>query len=402
MRDVIGTAWKLAWRNIWRNPRRTLITCAAVALGLLAILVMTGLVRGMNDRLIESLTEGWLADGQIMAPGYREAPDVETRLADGDAVLAEVRGAAGVRAASGRVLGPGMVAIGDRNQPVQLVGVDFAAERTVTSWPDRLVAGAWPEGPRDALVGRDLAEEMELEVGGPLVLTAAHVDTGDLDSVRLRVAGIVKVGDPLLDRSAAIVRLDTAQRLLALGDALHVIAVRVDDDAVLAALEAPGREVAGWRALAPVVQQMSELQAISFGTLLGIVGLILALGILNSLTMALVDRLQEFGVLRALGTRPRRLALMILIEAFDLGVVGVALGLALTAPVYWWASTSGIPMPGVEVGGVEFTHPLHARLVWGEVVGLGAALVALTVAVAGITAWRVTRVQPVEALRRVG
>jgi putative ABC transport system permease protein len=220
--------------------------------------------------------------------------------------------------------------------------------------------------------------------------------------VRLRVAGIVKVGDPLLDRSAAIVRLDAAQRLLALGDALHVIALRVDGPAVLGRREAPERDVADWRSLAPVVQQMSELQAISFGTLLGIVGLILALGILNTLTMALVDRLQEFGVLRALGTRPRRLALMILIEAFDLGVVGVALGLALTAPVYLWASTSGIPMPGVEVGGVEFTHPLHARLMWGEVVGLGAALIALTVAVAGITAWRVTRVQPVEALRRAG
>ncbi len=377
MKDALATAWKLAWRNIWRNPRRTLITCAAVALGLMAILVMTGLVRGMNDRLVESLTEGWLADGQIMAPGYRDAPDVETRLVDGAALLAEVRATAGVKAASGRVLGPGMVAIGDRSQPVQLVGVDFAAERTVTSWPDRLVAGAWPEGPRDALVGRDLADEMELEVGGPLVLTAAHVDTGDLDSVRLRVAGIVKVGDPLS----------------ALGGY---------GPAVLGGRVAPERDVADWRSLAPVVQQMSELQAISFGTLLGIVGLILALGILNTLTMALVDRLQEFGVLRALGTRPRRLALMILIEAFDLGVVGVALGLALTAPVYLWASTSGIPMPGVEVGGVEFTHPLHARLMWGEVVGLGAALIALTVAVAGITAWRVTRVQPVEALRRAG
>ncbi len=400
MSDATRTAWRLAWRNVWRNPRRTLITCAAIALGMLAMLLMQGLVRGMGARLVETLTDSWLADGHIMAEGYRAAPDVEIRIPDGDALLARVRATPGVRAASGRALGPGMVAIGDRSAAVQVVGVDFEAERGVTTWEDGLVAGAWPTDDRDVLVGHDLADELDLEVGGPLVLTAAHVVTGELDSVRLRVAGLLRVGDPRLDRAAAIVPLARARAVLGLGDGLHAVAVRVDDPAVLESLGGPGLEVAPWRTLAPVVEQMENLQGVSFGMMLGIVGVILALGILNTLTMALIDRLPEFGILRALGTRPGRLVQMILFEALHLGLVGVALGLLLTAPIYAWAATSGIPMPGVEMGGVEFTHPLRADLEWGEVLGLAASMVALTVAVAGITAARAARVRPVDALRR--
>ena len=398
--DTLRATWRMAWRNLWRNRRRTLLTGSAIGVGLMALLLMTGLTEGLNRRLLETVTNSWAADGQIHAAGYRAAPDVEIYLSDGDALLARVREVTGVRAASGRVLASAVVAMGDRSAAVQMVGVDFAAERQVTTWSERLIAGRWPAAPDEVLIGHALLETLELEIDGPLILTTAELQTGDPKSARLKVVGTIRVGDPNLDERSAIISLDTARGLLAMGAGLHQVALRVERPAVLEALAGPGLDVAGWAELVPAIDQLLKMQGFSMGLMLLIVGAILGLGILNTLTMALVDRMREFGILRALGTRPGRLRLMIGLEAFNLGLVGAGLGLLLTAPLYLWLSRAGVPMAGVEYGGVAFSDNILLELRLGPALVNAGGVIGITVLAAGWTAWKAGRIQPVEALRR--
>lgn len=399
MSDAVLVTLRLAWRNIWRNARRTLITGAAIAIGFALLLVAMSFNRGWQVQLADILTESWIGDAQIHAPGYRDDPDVQTVLRDLPGLVEQVRAVPGVRAASPRLLASAVVAIGDRSSGVRMVGVDFEHERQVTVW--RLSAGRFPEAPNEALVGYALAETLELDLDAPLVLSTAHAETGDLDSAKLKVVGFMATGDAQLDRAGAVVGLPLAQRVLALPDAAHQIALRVDGPAALTAISAgaPTLDVADWRTLAPLVEKMADLSGLQTGVLVGIIGLILGLGILNTLTMSLVERMREFGVLRALGTTPGRLGALILAEAACLGVVGVALGWVLLLPTHGYLSTTGLSFEGMEFAGVSMSREIRTIMDPGEAVLTTLGVVVVTVLVAGITAWKAGRIRPVDALR---
>ena len=126
------TTLRMAWRNIWRQPRRTLMTAAAVALGLAGMIVWLGLIEGMNDHLLKAATEGWVGDGQIHAEGFRESQDLETLIED-NALLSRLQASEHVAAAAPRLFADALVAIGDRSSGVRAVGTDLAAEAVASS-----------------------------------------------------------------------------------------------------------------------------------------------------------------------------------------------------------------------------------------------------------------------------
>ncbi|MBU0554089.1 ABC transporter permease [Myxococcota bacterium] len=389
---------KLAWRNVWRNPRRTLITASAIGLGFFMVFILIGFTEGTQRRLEATVTDAWLASGQVHLKGYREAPDVDLLIPDLAATLKVIRATPGVEAASPRVLASGMISMGARSSAVALIGVDFSAERAVTRWGESFSGGDWPQGDGGVMIGEALAARMELEVGGPLNVSMADLKTGEATSIKLKISGLLVTGDPLLDRSAAILSRAALSQGLGIKDAAHQIALRAAPS-TFSALKIEGLDVADWRALSPMLEKMSELQAFSMLITLGVVLFILGLGILNTLTMALVERFKEFGILKAIGTTPARLGGLILAEASVLSLVGVTLGLALALPVHWLLSTKGLPMPGTEYGGVIIHRPIYTIITPAPVLYLALGVTLLTLIVAGIIAARAALIRPVEALR---
>jgi ABC-type lipoprotein release transport system permease subunit len=403
------TTLRMAWRNLWRNGRRTLITGSAIGLGLAAMIFWLGLQNGMNHYLQSSVTSSYLGDAQIHADGYRETRETEDVIPHAAAVLARADSLPAVRAASPRLLANGLVAIGDRAAPVELVGIDPARERRVTDWSERLLAGAYPDGPRDALLGRDLADKLEVEPGSRLVLTLADEKTGELNSVLLTVAGVVYTGNPFLDKGTLILNRHTLGTALGLPDAMHEIALRltVDTDqatamdAALAPLRAPGLDVAHWLELSPSLAGLRELQDFYYAITLLIVFAIIALGIVNTLAMSLAERHWEFGVMRAIGTSPGRLAGLIFAEAASLGVLGAALGLLLGAVTHAVISQHGLWLGGFQVAGVDFESRVYTELSLPPVLLVASIFVALSTLTGLGTAVRAARIQPATALREL-
>lgn len=399
---------KMAWRNLWRNTRRTIITAGAIGLGLALMIFSWMWMLGMDDHLVQTVTLSGYGDAQVHAEGFRRTRDAELVIPAGQKVLAKAETTSGIISAAPRAYAVGLAAIGDRSASVEVIGVDPAREQRVTNWQTRLAAGRYPAKPNEALIGVDLADDLEVEAGSKLVITVADIHTGDMAARLLKIVGLVATSNPAIDKHSVVIPLASLQKSMGLGDEFHELALRVTGpvtdqahiEAVIAPLKAPGLEVAPWQVLASVVASMMDLQGVYMALSLVIIFTIVAFGIVNTMSMSLLERFREFGIMRAVGASPVRLAGLILAEAASLGVVGCAMGLAVGYAVHLVISRTGIPLGQMEALGVTFKTPIYTVF---DPVGIGLmtlTFLILTPLVALFPAVRAARVDVIRALRR--
>lgn len=415
---------RLGWRNLWRNPRRTLLTAAALGLGVLSMVASIDYMEGLFGRMIETTANGRTGHAQIHAPGYRETREEERVLQDPAALLAKARALPVVEAAAARIWGTALLAIGDRNRSVQLLGVEPKDEANVGKWTTRTVAGRFlsPEPANEPtggeiVLGQLLARRLEVELGARVVLTAADVKTGEARSELLKVVGLLRSGDGALDDGAAMVRREVGARLLGVGDAAHEIVLRLrdaaeapgvgvdreDKDQVTAAIAPLSTEDAvaePWHVVQPMVAEMLRMQDAWMGIFLGLIFFVIAFVIVGTMSMAMLERVWEFGLLRALGTPPGRIFGLVLAEAGWLGVVGGVFG-----AVAGHLLSQVLAYVGLDFGEdvqliVSFHEPIRPVPDLPLAFGVAAIFAVLTVLVSMITAYRATRVEPGLALRQ--
>ncbi len=400
--------WRLGFRNLMRNRRRALIAGAAIGLGLGALMFSDALIEGMRVNLILSATDSFLGDGQIHRLGFRELQETEQVVGDVEEVTRLLAADPRVAAFAQRVVVPAILASPANLNPVQAYGVDPVAEALLSEVDDALVEGAFFEAdnPRDLLIGQEMAELLEVGIGGRVVLTTAEAGTGELVQELFRVSGIFRFGVREMDRGMVFVRRDRLQEMVRLQGQAHEIALQLtpagmaDREALWRDYSRFDNEAVGWEVLLPQLAAAMEMSQFS----LVIVGLILfavvALGIINTLFMSLHERTFEFGVLRAIGTRAGRLAALILVEAFALAVVAAVLGMMIGGAAILVTGIYGLDYTGIEAMGVTFRDRLYPVFHPRQLTLYPLVVVFLTVAVAVYPAVHAARILPAQALRR--
>ncbi|MDZ7267675.1 MAG: FtsX-like permease family protein [candidate division KSB1 bacterium] len=409
--------FKLAWRNLFRNRRRSLLSGTAIGMGLAALIFVDALVLGMERNLIESATASFLGEGQIHRAGFRTSREVALTVNHAGEVLQRLQQEAVVAHAAPRVLAFGMITSPANVSAVTFAGIDPLREPPLSQIDEALVAGDYFRGrhSREIIIGSKLAELLEVGLDDRVVLTAARApaagreaQSGDLAQEMFRIAGIFHFNIRELDAGMVFLRLEQAQQLLGLAGGVHEIALKFTDARLARDQGHPfwqrysqdGNEAVGWPVLLPQLQAVFELSA--FGIYL--TGLILfgvvALGIINTLFMALYERLFEFGVLRALGTRPGGMAALIICEAGALAILSIGLGCVLSLLVTGIVSKSGIDYTGVEYAGVTFRKLLYPVMTVRQYLFYPFWVFVFTALVAGYPALHAARLKPAEAMRR--
>jgi ABC-type lipoprotein release transport system permease subunit len=400
---------KLAWRNLLRNKRRTFIAGTAIGIGLAALIFTDALMVGMNQHLIHSGTASFLGEAQVHREGFRETLEVEYTIQDLSRVTSTLEASPIVSGFTPRVLAFAMISSPVNNQGVTMVGIQPETERLLSQIDDVIVDGEYVTGGgRDVVIGSKLAEILEVELGDRIVLTSAEAHTGDLAQELFRLSGIYHFNIDEMDRSMAFVPLGKAQQMLGLDGEVHEVAIRFADpdyarDESLPLwdeLSAGGNEAIGWPKLLPQLSAAMELTDFS----LLIVGLILfaivSLGIVNTLFMSLYERMFEFGVLRAIGTRPRAIFRLVLSEAGALSVVSILLGLVISVILLVWVASVGIDYTGIDYAGVTFREKIYPVLRFVQFVKYPFWVFVITSVVGLYPATYAARLKPARAMRK--
>lgn len=400
---------KLAWRNIFRNKRRSLIAGSAIGLGLAAMMFADALIKGMEASLLESATSSFMGEAQIHGEGFRESFEVDRTIADIDRVEALLAGDSLIAHSAPRVLALCMISSPANLSTITMVGVDPEREKFLTQVDDAIVEGSYlsPGNQANLVMGQGLADLLEVTPGERIVLTVAQAETGDLSQELFRVSGIFRLGIEELDRGMCFIHLDRAQSMLALEGRVHQIALKFTDSHFGGITESafwnryttPGNEAAGWKALLPQLAAafalISVQMAIMGFILFGIVGL----GIANTLFMSLYDRLFEFGVLRAVGTRPFAMGQLIVLEAGSLAILGIIMGVLLGSVVIYILGTTGIDYAGVEFAGATIRDRLYPIARIEQFTVYPVFVFVITMIVGLYPGWYAARLVPAEAMR---
>jgi len=401
---------RLAWRNLWRNHRRTLIMLAAVVVGAWAMIFMTALMRGMVDEMVKDGIRTLPGHVQVHQPSYRDDPSVANSIAPPEGALLEALGRPEVVAWATRVKVPAVVSSERGTRGVVLVGIDPARERDLSFVAGDMAEGRFLESPDDEglIVGRKLLERLETGLGKRVVVMSQDRENEIADR-GFRVVGVYHARLEAQEEGFVFAGRATVQRLLHVGDQVSEIAVLGPDyrnvDGLrgrIAAAAGPGLAVEAWPTLDPYLGSMLGMMDGFVLVWIVVVFLALAFGLVNTLVMAVFERVREIGLMLALGMTPGGIRSQILAESTLLLFLGLVLGDGLA-----WATirplAGGIDVSIVGQGMEMFGSAavLYPALRWQDVV-LANVVVLLLGFIASLSpAVRASRYDPVEAITKV-
>jgi ABC-type lipoprotein release transport system permease subunit len=313
---------------------------------------MIGIWHGMIAEMIETGTN--LVSGQIQvhSPDYYPERSMYSTLGgrdgiDVDELVGVMRDVPGVVAAAPRVYGGGLVSSGQETVAGIFVGVDPVLEAEVTRLLSLPVEGRAPRGAeREIFIGRDMADLLQVESGDEVVLVAPATD-GSLGNDLYSVSGVFDTGMAALDGSLAIMPIRALQELLAMPEArVHEVAAAVVDpwsapmlsDSLAVVAGGLGYPVAPrpWTVYRAELAEYAGLASAANGIIVGIVFIMAIFGVANTMLLGTFERRREFAVVRALGTRPSRVALTVVYEGLIMGIIALAAGITLSIPVLYW------------------------------------------------------------------
>ncbi len=407
MISAIRSLTPLAWRNVWRNPRRTVITLIVVSVGLWSILFFNSLLNGWIQSSKDAALKLLMGEGQIHAVGYMDDPNIDSLMQPPSGELLDALNSDTVEDWAMRIIVPGVVLSEYKTLPVNFMGVDPDAERRVSTIPGDVVQGRYLENIDDdgIILGKHMVERLKTDLGRRVIVMSQNTD-GSMSEWSFDVVGIFD-SDQGVEDFNIFTGLKASQEFLMLEDEIAQVVVTLPDEAELnpsiQVLKdvAPELDVRTWKELNLFLAMTDDFMGIFIFVWLAIVFSMMAIGIVNTQLMAVFERTQEFGLLRALGMKPRRVLLMVTIESAILVGAGAVAGIVL-AVLSIWGLQGGIDLTAyaramemVQAGSIIYLdyHP-DGMVTYSLVIWILGILIALW------PARRASKCSPQEAMRR--
>jgi putative ABC transport system permease protein len=405
----MATVLKIAWRSIWRNRRRTIISMSAVGIGLVLVIFYAGLMAGILGDAKEQLDNIGMGHVEITAAGWR-AHRGATEAIDRPAELVARLGLPPLSEVGWRVGAQGLASSAHGSEGVELQGVDWAREAQLSALVREVSSGRRPaqDDANGILVGEKLAARLRVTVGSKMRVMAQRAD-GEIGAELYRVRGLFHSLSPTISEHRVLVGESSARRLLGVGEVSHQIVIQLDRaadaDRVAAKLKTalgPRYEVRSYGELLPMLRNVERLGDVVVWIAAGFIYGLVGLGILNTMLMSVLERTREFGVMRAVGTRPGRVVAQVLGESFWIATISGAAGLVAGLALTWYGSHHALMTIGggeaIEYAGSVVRSGARTRFSIGSALTAASLVYVMALATALYPAWKVAKLPPAKAL----
>ncbi|PKL12014.1 MAG: ABC transporter permease, partial [Spirochaetae bacterium HGW-Spirochaetae-8] len=304
---------ELALKNLARYKRRTIITAIAIAVGLMMYIIVDSMLIGAEYESMRNLRWYETSSARILDSGYwenRMQLPLDKNIAQPYRIIEALRDE-GIIATPRTTFSADMILSSEDfgeegNLPVLITAIDTKTDNDVFRFTDTLIEGRFLQPGEDAVVlGSWFAEDLGAKVGYWVTLVTRG-NGGFYEAMDLQVVGIVNCPNPNVNRTLVMMPIDTAGDYLAMEGAATEINILLPDskdaNGYLGKIQSiidrsdDNLVVYSWEALAKDYLAIAEAKRGGTGMILFLVFIIAAVGISNTMLMAIYERIRELGM----------------------------------------------------------------------------------------------------------
>lgn len=400
---------QISWRNVWRHKLRSSVILSAVAIGIFAGVFSWAFYAGMMNERVETAIATEASNIQIHQKGYLEDPDIKKYIVNSSEIAKKISSIEGIKGVSERVITNAMATSAEQGTGVMVIGIDPEQEKKVTNIGEQVTVGSYfgSEARNPIVIGKKLAEKLKIKERSKIVLTLQQTD-GTITRAQFRVSGIYDITNSMYEEMNVFVRTgDLASVTLLDPQLCHEIAIKVTDNSreaeILRKVQPlfPTLDVKGWRELMPEVSVAEESIDVSMIVFIIVILVGLSLAIINTMLMAVLERVKEIGMLMAIGMNRKRVFNMILLETIFLTITGMVVGIVIASLLSLYFGKTGID---ISMGSEVYESMGYASIIYPVLSTKIIIEVAVMVVIASILsaiypAWKALKLKPADAIR---
>jgi putative ABC transport system permease protein len=328
---------RIAWRNVWRNKVRSLVLVTSVALGIWAGIFILAFSYGMSIQYVNIAIEGQISHIQLHQPDYKKEKKIKYNIPEASPIMQKIEALPEVKSVTDRTIVNGMVSSVSSGVGAIITGINPPKEDAVTKLQSHLTEGNYFTGEKknQVIVGEKLAKKLNVKLNHKIVLTFQDIE-GNITSGAFRISGIYKTHNSAFDETHVFVNADELNPLLGLDpEATHEIAVLLKENHDLKIISGklrgmfPELLVEDWQQIAPELQFVIGSFTQTMYLIISIILLALIFGIVNTMLMAVLERVRELGILMAIGMNKVKVFFMIMYETLYMALLGGIIGMIL-------------------------------------------------------------------------
>ncbi|PID61262.1 MAG: ABC transporter permease [Ignavibacteriae bacterium] len=352
------TIFQIAWKNIWRNKLRSSIVLLAIIIGLVGGIFYLAFANGLIQTLIKSSINSKLSNIQIHNPEFLINSETKQKIVNTKKILEKLKTVNNIKGISTRIITNSMISSANTGTGVVLNGIAPQEEKNVTDIYSKIIKGTYFEKKvrNSILISSKLAEKLKVKVKSKVVVTLQNLNN-EITYGAFRVIGIYKTEDTNFDLLNTFVLKDDLKNLIKYNSYEAVeIAILLNHNNFTDETEIQIKKilsdeinkkeivVRSWKEIQPVLKMMNDM-TIQFAMIFVIIILVsLSFAIINTMLMAIMERVREIGMLMAIGMSKPRVFFMIMLETIFLSLTGGVIGILISWLLIHFTFKTGIDL----------------------------------------------------------
>jgi len=347
---------KMALRNIAAYKKRTIVTVLLTSLTTALLVFTSAWMDGSHQTMIKNAVEIYPGYLQITGREFRDKPSYDHLIFDTAAIREKLARIEGIEVSAARFESFVLYSAGEKALGGMLTGIEPEQETRLSRLAASLQSGEYLKAGDTNLVyiGNELAKRLKVGVGDEIAFVGSGADYS-FAADNLRVKGIFQTGLYEFDASTAFLAREYFEQIMAAENyATHIIVMPEKPEQVEELAEEISRAIGPDYASESWLQIMAELvKAMQLDSLfgyitLGVIFIVILFVIMIYTLLTVYSRIREIGVLRAIGTTPKQVFGMLVLEGALLAAVSVVIGGLIGGGVAYYFHINPITMAGFE------------------------------------------------------
>lgn len=344
---------KMAVRNILKYRRRSIIIFGAIIFSIFILVLAMGFIEGFKEMFNSMIFEN-IGHITIYKEGYYKKAEmlpIGLLIEEPGEIMEKIKRVGGIKQANQEIRLGAMIIALDESLDIIARGVDIFEPESSLRYRKSTVQGRFPQKDDQIILGRPLAQILNVSLGDKLVVMTSNA-YGGINAVEVTISGLFETGIKEEDENLIFMGLGKARDLLQIDRGATEISLTLEDEGLTGEIISElkpligeyGLEVFSWKDTHAELSTAMSIAGFFLLVLVVIVIVVVSTGIINTVLISVFERIRDIGTMRAIGMRKGQVLSIILIEAAILGFFASLIGMGVGGWLVTLFSKNGINM----------------------------------------------------------